>query len=185
MPCRRSFSDIEFIERALTREFPQAAQRDLDVARAKLLGVVEILEFALVPDLHGPLVLRFTADADAFGIVARIAVRRGPLGADPFAAALMALLLFLEPLLERLHDLFPRPKRLDRLHLLGSQVFFGNGLQPFFGNIGLVLAIGSQDAFEDLGKDLVETIEQSFIFHEYRARKIIEFLGIPLDDVLF
>src|SRR3546814_8290964 len=94
-----------------------APQRDLDVAGAEFLGVVEILELALFPDLQRTLVLALAADPHAFGVVTRIAERAGAAGADPLAAALMSLLLLPEPLFERLHDLVPRPERLDRRHL--------------------------------------------------------------------
>ena len=44
---------IEFGLRTLTRPFAQPAQRHLDVARAELDGVVQVLVFALVPHFHG------------------------------------------------------------------------------------------------------------------------------------
>src|SRR3546814_17923561 len=74
----------------------------LDVAGAQFDAVVEILVFALVPDLHGTAVARLVlADAHAFGIVAIGAEGRGACRADPLAAALMAALLFLEALFQR------------------------------------------------------------------------------------
>src|SRR3546814_1324386 len=52
---RRRFDrivEIEFGRRAFAGEFAQAAQRHLDVARAEFDLIVEVLVFALVPDLH-------------------------------------------------------------------------------------------------------------------------------------
>ena len=43
--------EVEFLLRALAREAPQAAQRELDVARPEFRVAVEVLELALVPDL--------------------------------------------------------------------------------------------------------------------------------------
>ena len=43
--------EIEHVRCALAREAPQAPQRELDVARAELDRVVEVREFAPVPDL--------------------------------------------------------------------------------------------------------------------------------------
>ena len=90
--------EIELLGRAFAGEAAQAAQRDLDVARAQLDLVVEIAERALLPDLERAALAALSADADALGIVAAIAERRGAAGADPLAAALVAPLLLLEPL---------------------------------------------------------------------------------------
>ena len=48
-----------------------------------------------------------------FRVVAVGAERRGAGGADPLVAALVPLLLLLEPLLERLHQFVPAAQRLD------------------------------------------------------------------------
>ena len=69
---------VELDRGALAGELAQPAQRDLDVARAELDRVVEVLELALVPDLDGAAVaVLVLADAHAFGIVAVGAERRG------------------------------------------------------------------------------------------------------------
>src|SRR3546814_2107981 len=86
-------------------------------------------------DTHFPYTTLFRS------IIARIADCRGAAGADPLAAALVALLLFLEPLLQRLHDLVPVAERLDRGHFLGRQEFLGDRLQPVGGDVDRVLAI--------------------------------------------
>src|SRR5690348_10759030 len=86
--------EIQLQRRAFARELPETPQRELDVARAELDAIVEILELALVPHFDGAMVAAlFLADAHAFGVVAIGSVRRGTFGADPFIAALVALLL--------------------------------------------------------------------------------------------
>src|SRR4029079_13011638 len=140
--------------RAFAGEAAQAAQRDLDVASAELDLVVEIAEGALLPDLERAPLAALSADAHALGIVAAIAERRRAAGADPLAAALMAPLLLGEPLLERLHDLFPGAERLDLRHLLGGQIEFGDLLQPFLGDRHGLGAVAGFDPLEDLGEDL-------------------------------
>ena len=70
----------------------------------------------------------------------------------------MPVVLLLQPLLERLHDLVPRAEGLDRGHFLGAEEFFGDGAQPVFGNIDGALAIVGEHAFEDLGEHLVEAV---------------------------
>jgi hypothetical protein len=86
----------------------QAAQGDLDVARAEIDAVVEIAEFALFPDLDRRAV---AADSPPMrmpsGCVAAVAEGRGAAGADPFAAAGVAFLLLGQTLFELLHQLVP------------------------------------------------------------------------------
>src|SRR3546814_3860307 len=82
--------------------------------------------------------------------------------------------LFLEPLLQRLHDLVPVAERLDRLHLLGRQIFFGDGLQPFLRYVDGVLAIVGEQPLEDLVEHLVEAVEQALVLHIDGTREIIE-----------
>ena len=175
--------EIELVGSTFARKPAQAAQRHLDVARAQFLGVVEILELALVPHLHCTLVLAFAADPHAFGVVARIAEGRGSPGADPLVAALVALFLFLEALLERLHDLVPVAQTLDLFHLLFGEEFLGHRLQPVLGDLDRVLPVIGQYALEDLLEYLVEPVEQAFVFHEGRPAEIIERLGRLLDHV--
>src|SRR4029077_20129496 len=107
--------EVEFVRRAGARKLAQAPQRDLDVADAEFYIAVEILEFAAIPHLHGAeIAVLLLADADAFGIIAMGAERRGTGGADPLVAALVAALLFGKPLAKRLHELVPA-HRLDLL----------------------------------------------------------------------
>jgi hypothetical protein len=79
---------IQFVLGAFAGEAAQAAQGDLDVARAELDGVVEVAVFAVLPDLdRGAVAGRGAADADAFRVVAAVAEGRGAAGAYPLAAA--------------------------------------------------------------------------------------------------
>src|SRR5262249_61642160 len=97
--------EVELLRRTGAGELAQPAQRNLDVAGAELDLVVEILELAPVPHLHGAEVaVPVLADAHAFRTVAVRAERRGAGGADPFLAALVAPLLLppaLAPKLEQ------------------------------------------------------------------------------------
>src|SRR5690606_35837189 len=103
----------------------QTFQRDFDIARAKLDGIVEILKFALIPDFDGAAVAAFMlADPHTFGIIAKRPEGRGSCRADPLIAALMALLLLFQPLAQRLHQLVKAAKRLDQLPVLIAQMFF-------------------------------------------------------------
>ena len=87
---------IEFLGRPGAGELAKPTQRDLDVARAELDLVVEVFEFAPVPNFDGAEVAALILpDAHAFGIVPVSAEGRGPGGADPLVAALVPpLLLF-------------------------------------------------------------------------------------------
>src|SRR6185437_11092911 len=111
----------------------QPSERDLDVEDAELDIAVEILELAAVPHLHRAVVaVLLLADAHAFGVIAVRAEGRSAGGADPLAAALVAALLLLEALAQRLHELVPA-HRLDPLLLFLGEIFFGELLQPFLG----------------------------------------------------
>mgnify|MGYP005605756533 CR=1 FL=1 len=66
---------VKLVSSACAGKFAQAAQRNLDVARAKLDRVVEILEFTLVPNLDGAEIpVAILPDAYAFGIIAISAI---------------------------------------------------------------------------------------------------------------
>src|SRR5260221_5798173 len=87
----------QLVGHARPRKSAQAAQRDLDVARAQFDLVVEIREFALVPDLDGAAIAAAVlADAHALRIEAVGAVGRGSRSAYPLVAALMPFFLLFE-----------------------------------------------------------------------------------------
>ena len=81
--CADRAVEVEFLVCAGTGEAAQRTQGELDVARAQLARVVEIAELALLPDLDRAALVRFAADANAFGVVAGMAERRGAAGTDP------------------------------------------------------------------------------------------------------
>src|SRR6185503_17166518 len=90
--------EVELEVGALAREAAQAAQRDLDVARAELERVVVVAVGALLPQLHRAAVAARAADADALRVVAAVAEGRGAAGADPLVAALVAAFLLFQAL---------------------------------------------------------------------------------------
>src|SRR5439155_14876122 len=99
---------VQLFRIALACKLAQAAQRDLDVARAQLLRVVVVLVGALVPDLDGALVAAFLlAYAYALRVVAIGTKRRSAARAYPFAAAFVAFLLLFKTLFQRFHELVP------------------------------------------------------------------------------
>ncbi len=172
---------------ALAGPAPQPLQRHLDVAGAELDRIVEILEFALVPDLDGAAVAAFVlADAHAFGIVAIGAEGRGAGGADPFRAALVAALLLLEALFQRLHQLVETAERLDQLLFLVGQVLFGELAQPFLRQrhrIDAALAGDRLDALEDMREHLVEPVDMALVLHQRGAGEIVEALDVIGDEI--
>src|SRR3546814_2550108 len=121
---------------------------------------------ALVPYFVCVLVRTLAAGPNAFLIIAGIAERRCAAGADPFVAALMPSLLFLKPLFQRLHDLFPGTERFHLLHFLGRQIFFRHSLQPFQRNFGLLDAIA---CFQSLRSEEHTSELQSLMRISYAA----------------
>ena len=171
---------VQLVRRALPGKAAQAAQGDLDVAGAQFDLVVQVPVFALLPDLHGPAMLALAADADAFGIVAAVAERAGPAGADPFVAALMPAVLLVQTLLQRLHQLVEPPKRLDLRLLLLGQVFLVQQPQPVLGDVsGQVLSCPDRlDPLEDLAEDLIEPVVVLLVLDQHRPRQVVEVLDL-------
>ena len=170
--------EVEFFCRPLAYPSAQAFQGHLDVARAQFDGVVEVLEIALIPDLHRAAVARFMlADTYAFRIVAIGTEGRSAGSADHLRAALMALVLLLEPLAQGFHQLFEPAKGFDQFLFFLAQVLFGKLLQPLFGQFHLLDAVASGDCLdtlEDFGEYPVEAVEMALILHQRGARQIVE-----------
>ena len=165
--------EIEFLGGAFTGEATQAAQRHLDVARAQLLGVVVVLVGALVPHLHRTAVASLVlADADALRVIAVRPKRAGPARADHAVAALVALLLLLEALFQRLHQFVPA-------HLLDGGLFLGGELQlqrlaqplqrHVLGEVGQQL-----HPLEVGGEGAVELVEVRLVLDQGGARQEVE-----------
>src|SRR5690606_4522204 len=114
--------DIQLFGSAGAGEFAQAAQRHLDVARAQLDLIIQVLVLALLPDLgRSPLALAGIADTNAHRVVAAGTEGAGAASTDPLVAAGVTLLLLLEALLELLDQLVQPAQRLDLLALLVGQ----------------------------------------------------------------
>ena len=177
--------EIEFVGRARARELAQAAQRDLDVARADLDVAVEILEGALVPHLHRAVVaVLVLPDAHALGVVAMGAEGRGAHGANPFRAALMALLLLREALTQRFHELLPA-HGLDLFFLVVGEIFLGELFQPVGGNVRLLHRVEQRfEALERRAEHLIEAVEIALVLHQQRARQIVEFVDRMIGESL-
>src|SRR5579862_1054486 len=164
--------------RSSSSSAPSRAKRQLDIAGAEFERVVEVLDLALVPDLdRAAVALRFRTDAHALRVVAAIAEGRGPAGADPLAAAPVALLLLGEALAQRLHQLFPAAERLDLLLLLLAQVALAEFPQPLLGQLGLRIG-GRFDAVEAMPEHPVEPVEMALVLDQRRARQKVEFLDV-------
>ena len=123
------------------------------------------------------------ADAHAFGVVAVGAEGRGARRADHLAAALVALLLLFEALLQRLHDLFPAAELFDLGFFLFGQELLGQRLQPFLGQLRRVVFQRQVEALEDMAEDLIELVEVALVLHQRGAGEEIEILHLSLDDI--
>src|SRR5690606_39836105 len=134
---------------AVTDPFAQPAQGDLDVAGAELDLVVQVLVLALVPDLDGLAVPALVlADADAFGVVTVGAEGAGAAGADGLVAPLVALLLLLDALGQRLHELVEAAHGLDLLLLLLGEELLAHLLEPLGRDVGRDVDLNPLQPFE-------------------------------------
>ena len=176
--------EVQLLGRARAGEAAQTSQGNAHVAHAELDRVVEILEFALVPHLdRAEIAVAVLADADALGIVAIGAVGRGPGGADPFRAALVAAPLLLEALLQGLQELVPA-QGLDLLLLLLAEIFLRQLAQPFLGNLGVLDGLGQTlQALEDMAEHPVELVQVALVLHQAGAGEIIELLDVLFREV--
>ena len=170
--------EVEFVCRTLAREFPQPAQGQLQVAGTQLHRVVEITVLAAVPDLDGaPLALALRPDADPLRVVAARAERRSAAGADPLAAALVALLLLLEAFAQGLEEFLPAAQRLDLRALLLAEHPLRHQLQPVCRQLGDDALEELLGAGEMLRERAVETVEKTFVLHQGQAGEVVELLG--------
>src|SRR6185312_11992990 len=118
-----------------------------------------------------------------FRVVAVGAERRGAGRADPFLAALVASLLLGEALAQGLEQLVEAPHRLDLLLLLFGEIFLGELLEPFGGNLGRDRVRHQVEALEDLAERAVELVEIALVLHQRRARQIVEVLDAARREV--
>src|SRR5262245_44716837 len=177
--------EVELLGRAGAGELAQAAQRELDVARAELDLVVEVLELALVPHLDGSEVaVLVLADAHPFGIVAEGAERRGAGGADPLVAALVAVLLLLHALAQGLEQLVQPAHRLDLLLLLLGPVFVRELREPLGRNLRGERLAHELEALEHVAEDAVELVEVALVLDQRGAREVVEVLDPAAGEIL-
>ena len=88
-----------------------------------------------------------------------------------------------EALAQRLHELVPA-HRLDLLLLFLGEVFLGELLQPFGGNVRLLH--GVEQALQPLehgAEHAVELVEVALVLHQRGARQVIEILDRLLGEV--
>ena len=95
----------------------------------------------------------------------------------------MAFLLFLEALLQLLHDLFPAAQRFDLRFLLLGQEFLGQCLQPFLGNVGELAITDQFQALEHMTENDVELVEIALVLDQRGAGEKVEVLDPAIDDI--
>src|SRR5207247_9929372 len=105
-------------------------------------------------------------------IIAVSTIRRGPGGADPFAAALVAAFLLGEALAQRFQELVEAAHGLDHLLFLLGEVFLREFFQPLGGNFDAEPSGAEFEALEDVAEDAVETVEIALVLAQRRARGI-------------
>ena len=101
------------------------------------------------------------SDAHALGVIAIGTKGRGARRTDPFVAALMAPLLFLETLAQGFHQLVKAPQRLNLGAFFGGQMLFRHLAQPVLRQVDRVHHILRGDLFQTLkrmGKGAVEPV---------------------------
>ncbi len=97
----------------------------------------------------------------------------------------MAALLLLEPLLQRLHQLFEAAERLDELLFLVGQMLLGQPPQPFLREVRRIDRRRTRDgldALEDMAEDLIEAIDMPLVLHQRGAGEIVEAFDIVGDE---
>ena len=176
--------EIELVGHALPREAPQSPQRDLDVARVDLDGVVQVAERALVPDLdRAAAATALLADAYPFGVVAVGAERARARGADPFRSTLVPSALLVKPPAECLHQLIPAAESGDQRLLLVGQIGFDHLAQPRFRNVGVNVE-HALDALEICTEREIETVVERLVLDQAGARQKIEVIDAGRYDVM-
>ena len=188
MSSRPALAAVQWMvsSRSSSRSEPSRAKRRSRRSATLMLRVpssscvVVVLVGALVPHLHRRAVAALVlADADALRVVAIGAERAGAAGADHLAAALVALLLLLEALLQRLHQLVPA-HLLDRRLLFGRQLELERLAQPLERNV--LAEVGEQLHALEVGRErAVELVELRLVLHQRGARQVVELVDRRAD----
>ena len=172
---------VKFFGRALAGKVAQAAQRDLDVARAEFDVIVEVSELAFCPDLDRRTVLAPAAEAYAFWMRSTVAEGRRSTSSYPLVAPGVALGLLGQALLQGFHQFVPAV--FFQLGALGvGQVLFHRLAQPVFGNQH-VHAGQCLDALEILAEGAVEFVEVRFVLDQRRSRQHVEVVQAVFDHM--
>ena len=171
--------DIQLVCSALTGEFAQTPQRHLDVARTQFHLIIQVLVFALIPDLDC-LALAFAgvSDSNTLRVETTGTKRAGTTGADPFVAAFVALFLLFEAFLKFFDQLVETTKGLDLGLLFLSQHALELLAQPIIGNHRLNQLIEVFQPLEIGTKGTVELVEMAFILDHDRTRQIVKLVHI-------
>src|SRR6185295_16528013 len=111
------------------------------------------------------------------------AVRRGTGRSDPFRTALVAALLFSQPLAKRLEQLVEAARRLNLLLFFLGQVFLRELFQPFGRNVGFDHIIDRFKSFEYMSEDAIEFVQIALVLHQCRAREKIEILHLSRSEI--
>jgi len=171
--------EVQFVLGALAGELAQAAQGDLDIARADLHRVVEVPVLALIPHLDRlALALAGIANANALRVVAAGAEGAGAAGANPLVAAGVAFLLFFQAFLEFLDQLVEAAQGLDLRALLVAQRAFELLAQPLFGNQCFEVLVEVLQTVEVGRKGPVELIEMALVLDQNGASQVVEFVHV-------
>jgi hypothetical protein len=90
-------------------------------------------------------------------------------------------LLFLEPLLQRLHQLVEPAQRLDLRLLLVGQVFLVQQPQPVLGHVQrrLVARADGLDPGEHLAEHLIEPVVVFLVLDQHGPRQVVEVIDLP------
>jgi len=107
-------------------------------------------------------------------MIAAVPEGRRAAGAYPFIAAGVPPFLFFQPLLEKLHQLFPAVF-LDGGLFFGGEVLLELLDQPVQGDV-LLFGISGLQASIEFPEGLVVAVEQCFVLDQGHARKVIEII---------
>ena len=95
----------------------------------------------------------------------------------------MAFLLLFEPPLQRLHQLVPATERFNLGLLFVRQGALTETPQPVVGNARREAIEDFFGAFEMRRKSAIESIEVALVFHQARARQVIELFRTSIGEL--
>ncbi len=96
----------------------------------------------------------------------------------------MALFLFLDSFGQHLHQPFEAAHGFNLRFFFIGEEFLGKFLEPLGGDVGVKSALNALQALEDMAKHPVELVDVLLVFHEGRARQVVEVIHRPVDDCL-